>query len=171
VANKVGLILFTGTMKGLTAILQRRGEIDFDGFNEPHGPYGWKEESWAGALQVTCHGKCKEHETEREALLRECEEELGSTIASEITDRFDELKQLSTNDDPSLTLGHFINADYHLPRMRLHSSSGGLKLICAEDLDQIKPLKGFDKKQPVPNGIMAMHDDEIRALRKGFESF
>lgn len=155
----VGIIIVTDNN---VAILQIRGSFN----TEKMGP-----ESWPGGCQVTAHGGCNPGESDEEALFREINEELGPEVATALkglmVDPF--MKLIAQKEDDKKIVKTFAlrvpTIDF-LKRVRLHPSSGGLRLVTSLDLSKIRNLSDFDKNEGVPNRqTIAMFNDEAEALK------
>lgn len=155
-SKAVGLFVFTRIDGELVAICQRRGDYDY--------AKGQKE-TWAGLLQPTCHGKLREGESYEDALWREAEEELGDTF-------FLSDENLMTLVDGEIrTYGFMLQASV-IGDMRLQPVTGGLVRITRRQADGMQPPKSEFRANGVPPGAPpVMFEDQIQALRKGFEVF
>lgn len=154
----VGLFVFTVIGTDVVAVCQRRGSFNFKDM---------KQESWAGLLQPTCHGKLEEGEEYLDALWREVEEELGDSgfLPDEngrglvvLVDGV--VKTYAAMVDPSL-----------IATMQLHSSTGGFRLVSYGDISIIRSALPEYRLNGVPPLIDAMFDDDYEALKEGFRHF
>lgn len=162
--KSAGLLLMTKVPDlGLCAVLQRRGEWDFEKN---------KYESWPGGCQITVHGKLEEGELFATGLWREVKEELGIWLFGKLNDDCIELQQSIVDylviyeDYKVITFMLFVNYDL-LKLIRLHPSSGGLRFLPQSHVDSIKPMQEFAKNIFITEA--AMFSDEIKAVRKAFE--
>ncbi len=163
--KSVGMIVFIKICDKLFAILQKRGEYNFEkGLKD-----GIKTESYAGALQVTVHGKCENEESPMDTLVRETPEEIGINFYRWF--KKDKLASLTTCEN-AITYGYMYNGDPEplFSSIRLHSGSGGLILVekksIIENLLPENKTPGIRYRQE-----FRMFPDEIEALKKGFEIF
>lgn len=161
----VGLIILTNIPDpvGTVAILQTRGKFNY----EKRQP-----ETYTGATQISVHGSIEENESEFEALIRETKEELGSEIAEEIKTQKDNLIELNRIEKDNLSN---VNFGIMLPhefvqKVKLHPSSGGLKLLPKSKVEEIEELKESDREHGIENGkAVAMFQDDIEAVKLAFE--
>ena len=154
----------------LVAVLQKRGEFN----HETMGP-----ESWAGACQLTVHGKVEPNENEKSTLQRETIEELGGNFICDgraweaITVKMVEIGRV---DKPGKSIVHYATEvpPAKLASFRLNASTGGLRLVAQSDLQDIQGLPNFNANKT--DGVfarrtIAMFPDEIEALKKAFAIF
>ncbi len=156
-------------MGGRCAVLQIRGEFN----HEKMGP-----ESWPGACQVTAHGKCEEGEKPEKALAREVVEELGGDAAEIVLAcklmisagyNFVKLSEVEMEREIVITYGVVAKSRF-LSQLKLSASTGGIRLITRDKVENIVDLKKFDKAIGVwDRTVTAMFADEKEAVRLAFE--
>ncbi|MDD4289963.1 MAG: NUDIX domain-containing protein [Patescibacteria group bacterium] len=159
--KSVGLIIYVFFNDVLHAILQKRGEFNVEKM---------KSETWPGACQVSVHGGLQNEENFEQALLREANEEMPGLIID--FSRLDELCHETSETKDTITYGFVSekNLDELLLSFNLHSCTGGLKIITADNLSSIQTLNDNDKSGII-DGSIKMFSDEIRALKEGFYRF
>lgn len=148
---------------GTVAILQTRGKFNYEKRTS---------ETYTGATQITVHGSIKENEEESEALVREVKEELGYEVGQEIESRKNELIELNRIEKDGLANVNFgiILPHEYLQKVKLPPSSGGLKLLPKEKIEEISVLKKSDREHGIQDGkVIAMFPDDIEAVRLAFE--
>lgn len=180
--RSVGLVVTTVLPDGRdVAVLQIRGEINPDKLPQSI------DESFPGGCQVTVHGRLKDCErTDDEALIRETEEELGADAARSVRDCIQYKRLLTQRDDPAKPV-----ATYHLAlpvdflkQVRLGPSSGGLRLVTADEARNINALNRTDTVHGVMTRIYqtsapfaclgkltAMFPDERKAVQRALGIF
>lgn len=160
----VGLIILTNIPGpvGKVAILQTRGKFNY----EKRQP-----ETYIGATQISVHGSIEENESEYEALVRETKEEFGTEIAAEIENKKDELVELNKAENNAVLNVNFgiVLPNECLQKIKLHPSSGGLKLLPIEKIGSISELKTSDRGKVIDGKTIAMFPDDIEALKLAFE--
>ncbi len=129
----VGLVILTHlpSTGDLVAVLQVRGEFN----HEKMGP-----ESFPGACQLTVHGKSEKGEPPLTTLLREAREELGIAVGKTLAMKRHKIKKLTRAGDSEelvINYGIFLPHDF-LAKIKLHPSSGGLRLLRLKDLGNVK---------------------------------
>ncbi|HJO89638.1 MAG: NUDIX domain-containing protein [Candidatus Pacebacteria bacterium] len=165
IKKTIGLIILTNIPDpvGAVAILQTRGKFNY----EKRTP-----ETYTSAMQISVHGSIEEDESEFEALIRETKEELGEEIAQEIEGRYGELIELNRIEKDSLSNVNFgiVLPHEFLQKVKLHPSSGGLKLLPKEKVEEITELKKSDREHGIQDGKkIAMFPDDIEAVKLAFE--
>lgn len=169
IKRTVGLIVLTNTTdRGLTAVLQVRGNFNTEKNNQ---------ETYRGACQLTVHGSINDGENETDTLLRETREELGEEFAEIVEAEFNkdqnfvELNRISTDDISVVNFGVIID-ESALKEIELNSSTGGsIRLISKSDVDNIRELKKTDRENGVPEDEVVMFPDDIEAVKLAFEKF
>ncbi len=169
IKKTVGLIVLANIQeKGLTAVLQVRGDFNTEKNNE---------ETYKGACQITVHGSMNNGETEMDTLLRETREELGEEFAEIVEaelnkdQNFVELNKIENENIVVTNFGTIVNEDA-LKEIELNSSTGGsIRLISKSDVDNIRELKSEDREAGVASDEIAMFPDDIEAVRMAFEKF
>ncbi|MFQ5661683.1 MAG: hypothetical protein ACE5F2_00310 [Candidatus Paceibacteria bacterium] len=161
----VGLIILTNIPDpvGTVAILQTRGKFNY----EKRQP-----ETYTGATQISVHGSLNENEGEFEALEREAREELGDEIAQAIESKKDKLIELNRVEKDNLLNVNFgiVLPHEYLQKVKLHPSSGGLKLLPKSKIKEISELKESDRESGIQDGKqIAMFPDDIEAVKIAFE--
>lgn len=164
--RSIGLIIFENDRTDkLRALCQLRG------------PWNWevdRAESWPGGLQVTCHGKLGVTEDWEIGLAREAKQELGLSLQFEFAElRLLVHKQPTRDGDEEVkTFGLYSGGQNWVEsHVRLHPSSGGLMPIYAHQLSEIRNLRASPKETGPPRGVLAMFEDELEALKTGFDIF
>lgn len=147
------------------AVLQIRGLYNVEkGFPE----------SWPGGCQVTVHGGCNPLEDDFVALYREIEEEFGLEAACILREYMHPLSttKIFTHEDEKKVVTTFairLPDLTFLKAVRLHASSGGIRIVNVEDIPNIQDLTKFDRREGVVDRrIIAMFPDELEALKKAF---
>ncbi len=162
--KSVGIILIGKTAGELMAILQVRGVWN----QEKNAP-----ESYAGACQVTVHGKLEEGEDFMQALWREITEELGAEVLPAIKAlRLIELVKKDSEEQQIITYGAI--AEENIFKMLMSKpksqSFGGFRLIKQNEVEKIVDLSGIDKNIGVTDkNVIAMFPDDKEAVRIAFE--
>jgi hypothetical protein len=154
----------------LVAVLQKRGEFN----HETMGP-----ESWPGVCQLTVHGKVEHVESDKGALGRETQEELGANFVSDarVWDVIAaDMTEIGRVEKPGKSIVHYATEvpAAKLASFRLNASSGGLRLVTQSDLRDIQPVPNFNcnkKDGAFARRTIAMFPDEISAVKKAFEIF
>ena len=169
--RSVGLVVLTEIPGiGPVAVLQRRGEFN----HEKMGP-----ESFPGACQVTCHGKVEEGEDQLKALFREIREELGEDMEALLSlalagNKMLIVSQEQTEEKIVSTWAAIVGEEF-FDILRLGPSTGGLRLVRKEDVEniQILDLKDPDQKRDgvTDRRVTAMFADEKRAIKRAFALF
>lgn len=161
-------VLGKGEDGELVAVLQVRAKWNAEK-NTP--------ESWAGACQVTAHGKCEEGEDFIQALFREITEELDNEIAVVVKKLYESGKviELINKEDFEkhiITYGAVVeeNVLQNLMKKERSNSFGGFKIIKRDDIEKIIDIKTIDKTTGVTDeNTIAMFPDQKEALRIAFE--
>lgn len=158
----VGLVALTDIPNiGLVTILQKRGEFN----HETMSP-----ESYPGACQVTFHGEAERFETPINTLLREATEEMGERF-KEILEytNFIEIDRIESEEKLVVTYACKLPYDF-LRNIRLNASSGGIRLLKENEIEQIQNIKNFNRKTGIiDRTVIAMFADEKEAIQKSFE--
>lgn len=132
-------------------------------------------ESWPGGCQVTVHGGCNPLEDDFVALYREIEEELGLEAARILKEYMDTLSmtKIFTHEDEKKVVTTFairVPDLFFLKAVRLHASSGGIRIVTKEDIPNIQDLTKFNRVEGVfDRRVVAMFPDELEALKKALE--
>lgn len=164
--KSVGLIVYTFFNGKLHAILQKRGRFNVEKMGR---------ESIPGLCQVSVHGGLRKNETFEKGLKRETREEMPGLKVQFIS--LTELSHEENEKMEAITYGFVSEKDLEtlLKSIHLHSGTGGLEIITAEDLPSIQtlnnPISAEDKLNGVTDGSIKMFPDELNALKKGFDYF
>ncbi len=165
----VGLLCFTElpTEKGggLAAILQVRGSHN----HEREGP-----ESFAGGCQATVNGSKMEDESDRQALIRETEEELGEAFSLELLTNpgLEDIRKINqVETERVVVVNYTLIVPYDCTQqIKLGQSVGGIKFLTEAELAKIQKLDAFDRDIGVTDDeVIALFDDQIEALQKAFK--
>ena len=171
--NAVGIIILDGSRECLRAILQVRPEKNFERVGR---------ESWAGACQVTAHGKLLEGgEDFLTALWREIEEELGPQIVPTLQElhaagKMVELVNEVTPDGRHIiTYGVVLRTSTSVSAVIYGPHSGpngsGFRMIKKEEVGKIIDLQTTYKKETgvTDEGVTAMFKNDAEAVRLAFQ--
>ena len=160
--KSVGLLVMTEFDGILHAILHRRGVWNHDKDRRQH---------WAGAYQVTAHGGIKlDEQVETVTLLREAGEELGTETALMIAivmadgRKVPKINEHRTDEEEVTTFAIGLRSSF-LKKVKLNASSGGLLPISINNLNKLVPIKPEWKEQNPPENVIAMFENDIRAVR------
>ena len=162
-SRTVELLLMTRLPeRGLVAVLQVRGA---------YNPTTKKPHEWPGACQLTCHASVEDDESPRDALWRDCRQELGADAKSQLfamTSPLTEIAKVDTDEREVRTYGLLVPADF---LMKIPGSgTAGFRYIARDE--KIFPVTTFDKTSGVANlGITAMFPNEIEAVQTAFNTF
>jgi 8-oxo-dGTP pyrophosphatase MutT (NUDIX family) len=165
--RSTGIVLLTDLGDGIMrAILQKRGEYDFEKM---------RPESWPGGTQVTVNGGIDESEEPLQALIREVSEELGRTFVPHIHDLIDSgnLKELIRYDDGQgffrIFYGGVIDKKC-LKDLALAPATGGLIFITKEEIPTLKNIRDFDRTKGISDRTThALFPEDIEAVKKAFD--
>jgi hypothetical protein len=162
VKRSVGLLFLTRWQGALVAVLNARGQYNFEKM---------KAESWPGLCQVSTHGEIEDVDGGNHvaALVREAGQELGNTAAQIIDERFAEMKQIGYKKDDReevTTYALYVADPEFLKYVQLSSDSGGLRLAHYGD-ERLCSTDGLTKTEGVRDmNVFAMFPDELAAVRK-----
>lgn len=161
----VSLILFTKLPHhGLVAILNKRGDFDFEDF-EP--------ETYPHIYEATAGGAVDSQEHLIEGLLREVAEEMGGATAKHIKHYAASMQIVARHENEKINAYTYALFIPHFPLALLkpHRSSAGIRTISVHDLGKIKSISSipdYNKKLPPPDGHPWMLADQLEGLKRGF---
>jgi|GEM_PF-1167628 len=183
--QRAGIVIIVHMDGEPVALLTRRGKLNPEKIGvEPYG-----RESWAGACQVTAHGRSKSSdEGPYSTMLRELREERGqkwADIVGELNARehvyvanVDEnekrvittygvyvteerLSELKHTHKPGLTIADFVGLEL--------TAGATLEPLPKSKMDQLRPLEKSEKSGVRDLEAVAMFPDEIVAVRAALE--
>ncbi len=160
-----GLIIFTKIPhKGLVAILNRRGEFDYEKF---------KPEKYQNLYEVTAGGGIDSGEHLIEGLLREVEEELGTAAAKLVKHYAAQFHTVAyTTDHKAVYTYAVFIPHFPLTLLKPHRSSAGIRIVTTHDIPKLKAhLITNDRKGPADDGEIWMFPDQLEGLKRGFELY
>ncbi len=145
--------------------MQRRGKFN---------PETKTRESFAGACQITAHGKAKDTENAEQALYREIEEELGRSAMLTILNHWNQavmLKKLEEPEKQVLSYGLYLENPDIICNLTLTAGTGGLEIVDSTSFEtRVKELTKADKALGITDtNTIAMFADEIEAVRLAFQ--
>ncbi len=169
----VGLVVLTDLDGRRFAILQQRGLFDCKRMMPM---------VWPGACEITCYcGFCGDLPP-LGVLARKADDDLGEFLYGIIRDSapfhgvmgFASSMQLLIHevqkDIEEWMYGLLIPEGHELlPRLRLHASSGGIRLV--RQNDRITNLHRYNEGAGVPQRVIAMLPEHEKALTMAFEAF
>lgn len=167
--RSVGLLVMTEVAGVLYAVLQRRGEFNFE---------NGKPESWANTCQPTIHGRINVgDEFEKVALWREGFQEGGPNFTEAIMELpFEGLH--TTEIETEVIKTWVVKAPLEVVKsIRLGPSSGGLRFLNAANLHNLLVIEDLDSSVVSKAGglrlnhITAMFRHNAESVRKAFEVF
>jgi len=156
-----GVVIYAVVNRALVAVLPRRASYDPEKNMAP--------QSFAGALQVTAHGGVKESEDVIDGLRREAREEIGIGGNIFCKKNMEVLSIVNKPEKEVITYGLVVPIEF-VKNVRFSLATDGYVLLRREQVSEIIPLNTNDKPG-VPHEFLAMFQDEIDAISKGFEIF
>ena len=168
--RSVGLIVMVKLPPGgdygdeYLAILQRRGFFNTEKM---------MAETYPNIYQVTVHGKAKIGETAKNAMIRECFEEMGDCFGAQVAKSEDHLRQVYHRCGDNQILIYAIELPLEiLSKIRLHGSSGGIHPLRRGAAKFILVTDTGEKHcSPQNNEAIVMFSDEKLAVLSAFSMF
>jgi 8-oxo-dGTP pyrophosphatase MutT (NUDIX family) len=119
---------------------------------------------------VTVHGGLEEGETFEDALLRETRQEVGAQAGRLLAKNVKTLYEVTRVETPEkvvVTYATILPPDF-VVKMQLNASTGGIRLVGQEELNNIIELTDKEEVAGVPDDLVAMFSDEIQAVKGAF---
>jgi hypothetical protein len=157
--ESTGLVIITRMPdKRFGVVLRQRGKIDYK---------GWIDMPWAGAYQVSAHGKLRWGETHRQTIERKIKEQLGEGFLNRIDLDNRDPRILVDDKRAKVKTYALCVMPECVSTIRQEVSCDGVIVFPLEERGRIRKLTKQDRDKPItdPNEI-AMFRDEIRALNE-----
>lgn len=157
-----GLLVTGNDEQGDFALLQRRGEWDYE-----HD----RPESYPGGCQVTASGGCEEEDGNdmRAAMEREVRQELGDRFADAVLPRCTPLSEWHSQErQRHATFFHVRATKAELSLIVLHPSTGGL-VRCRNGTPLEDLYARYTREEGVPDrNVIAVYDETKEAIHASF---
>ncbi len=158
--KSAGIVFITRMPDGrFGVVLRQRGKIDYE--------KGWTEMPWAGARQVSAHGKLRWQETHKQTLERKIKEQLGESFLNNI--HLDDRDPRILVDDKRAKVKTYSLCIMPecIKMISQEASCDGIIVFPLDERGKIRKLTKKDRDKPItdPDEI-AMFADEIKALHE-----
>lgn len=140
-------------------VLRQRGKIDY--------AKNWVNMPWAGAYQVSAHGKLRWGETHRQTIERKIKEQLGEGFLNSIRLDDRDPRILVDNKQSKVKTYSLCVMTECVSTIRQEVSCDGVIVFPLNEIGRIRKLTKEDRDKPITNpDEIAMFADEIKALRE-----